>query len=138
METPQPPDRPTPDPHHIPRSKEVMNMVREDAAKFMPDTTNQPPSRVNIGPMAFADDRWISVGHVHTQAITNNRVTIVHGCNGYGGTQAAEGGAQGARIAMAGKAVDETPEDLVSPDRLLTHKALFTYESEAAATKKAG
>lgn len=130
-------DRPMEDPHHPRRSQKVLDMVREDAELFMPETKNQPPSRVNVGPMAFSDDRWISVGHVKTDKITNNRVTIVHAGNGYGGTQALEAGAQGARIAMAGRAVPETPEDLVSPNRLLTTQPLFDVSTfDGAAPKK--
>ena len=122
-------DRPMADPHHPRRSKQVLDLVMNDAAKYIPETKDgdqsQPPWLVSVGPMAFSDDRWISIGHVKTDSITNNRVTVVHAGNGYGGTQAIEAGAQGARVAMAGKALPEVPEDMVSPNRLLTNQPLF-------------
>jgi glycine/D-amino acid oxidase-like deaminating enzyme len=118
-------DRPGKNPHHLRRSKAVMDLVKDKTDARFPDTKGQPPTRVWTGPMAFTPDRFPVIGFLQRNELDSNRIIIAQACNGYGGTQAIEAGLVAAKMAISGETPPEASPEMISPNRFLTDQPLF-------------
>jgi glycine/D-amino acid oxidase-like deaminating enzyme len=112
-------DRPFKDPRKPRRSTKILTTMLADRDQVAPGLKGQPPSRAWTGPMAFTRDRLPAVGFLRKGLI------VVAGFNGYGGSYTTAAGLAAADMALSGQVPGWVPQDVFSPQRLLTSEPVF-------------
>lgn len=107
----------------------VYHELREDTARILPETRDQPPLRAWSGVMGFTADRAPVLSFLHDRwdGPPDPRVILAVAFNGYGGSQCAAAGKVAASLAVHGAPPPDIdlPDDVFSMRRFLTDEPLF-------------
>lgn len=107
----------------------IYHQLREDTARMVPSTEDQPPLRSWSGVMGFTVDRApvLSFLHDRPDGPPDARVVLAVAFNGYGGSQCAIAGKVAASLAATGAPPPdiELLDDVFSMRRFLTDDPLF-------------
>jgi glycine/D-amino acid oxidase-like deaminating enzyme len=92
--------------------------------RFFPDLNGRPFSSEWVGACGYTPDQLPVVGFLRPG------VVVAGGFNGYGGSYCCASGQVAASLAINGQGPDWLPEDVFSPQRLLTDSPLFLSSTD--------
>ncbi len=118
-------DRPMTNPLSRRRSAKVHAQLLTIRDTFYPELAGQPPSGEWIGPMGFTPDQLPAIGEIRPGVI------VAAGFNGYGGSYTTAAGEAVARLALTGSMPEWLPEDVFSPQRLVSGMPMFLQEHDS-------
>jgi glycine/D-amino acid oxidase-like deaminating enzyme/CRP-like cAMP-binding protein len=118
-------DRSIRNPESRRRSPQIHATLLDLRQRFYPELNKRPLSTEWVGPIAFTPDRLPVIGWLRPGVI------IAAGYNGYGGTYTVAAGQAAASTALTGEIPEWLPQDVFSPQRLISDEPMFLGRTES-------
>lgn len=118
-------DRPMKNPASRRRSPLIHRHLLQLRDHFYPELRGCPPAAEWVGAMGFTRDELPAIG------LLRDGIVIAAGFNGYGGSYCTAAGLAAAEMVITGAAPDWVPQDVFSPQRLLSARPLFMSQQDS-------